>query len=197
MAADDARAAGIGVRELQVDFDCASSKLAGYGRWLAAIRCRVGVVPVTFTALPAWLDQVAFARLAARVDRYVLQVHSLDRPAGPEAPLSLCSPARARAWVERAAQLGTPFVVALPTYGYTVSFGARGQLLGLTAERDELVDEIMSTPRRRMALQRLAQKLRGWPPRLSKLDRLIEQEIPRLRSELHRASADPTGEPKA
>jgi hypothetical protein len=130
----ESAAAGVAPRELQVDFDCAESKLDGYRVWVEALRRRVAPVPLTFTALPSWLDAGAFRRLAAAADGFVLQVHSLERPAGPDAPLALCDPAAARRAVERAARAGVPFRVALPTYGYLVAFDRGGRFLGIAAE---------------------------------------------------------------
>ncbi|MDO8628963.1 MAG: DUF3142 domain-containing protein, partial [Phycisphaerales bacterium] len=122
------------IAELQLDFDCAESKLDGYRLWVEAIRQRVAPVPVTITALPAWLKRPAFQRLVAAADGYVLQVHSLARPRSAEAPFTLCDPEAARRAVERAARLGRPFRVALPTYGYDVAFDSSGRFLGLSAE---------------------------------------------------------------
>ena len=120
--------------ELQIDFDCASSKLDGYRTWVRAIKQRVAPVPVVITALPSWLGRDAFVRLVDDADGYVLQVHSLERPRGPSDRFSICDPGRARAWVERAARLGRPFRVALPTDGYLVAFDASGKFRGLCAE---------------------------------------------------------------
>lgn len=121
-------------RELQIDFDCAASKLDGYRVWLEAFRQRAAPVPVTITALPSWLEQPAFKRLAAAADGYVLQVHSLQRPRDFNEPFTLCDPDAARQAVERAARIGVPFRVALPTYGYLTAFDARGRFVGLSAE---------------------------------------------------------------
>jgi len=137
LAADVIRSAedaGVTVHELQLDFDCATARLDGYCRWVRAIRRRVGPLPVTITALPTWLGNNAFRALAAEADGFVLQVHSLERPPGPDAPLTLCDPAAARRAVERAGRVGRPFRVALATYGYGVGFAADGRLLGLQAE---------------------------------------------------------------
>jgi len=122
------------VAELQIDFDCAESKLDGYRDLVKAIRQRVTPATVTITALPAWLKRPAFKQLIAEADGYVLQVHSLTRPQGANMPFSLCDPADARRAVERAASFGKPFRVALPTYGYVVAFNAQGQFAGLSAE---------------------------------------------------------------
>jgi hypothetical protein len=91
-------------------------------------------VPVTITALPCWLKRPAFARLAAEAGGYVLQVHSLERPKGPDVQASLCDLASARGAVERAGRIGVPFRVALPTYGYVTAFDRGGRFLGLSAE---------------------------------------------------------------
>jgi len=130
----EARSHRLSPRELQIDFDCAASKLDGYRAWVEAFRRRVAPLPVSITALPSWLGQPAFKRLAAAADDYVLQVHSLQRPRAFDAPFTLCDPAAARRAVERAAQVGIPFRVALPTYGYLTAFDAGGRFIGLSAE---------------------------------------------------------------
>lgn len=133
-----ARSGGVEPAEIQIDFDCAESKLAGYRLWVAAIKAKVAPVPVTVTALPCWLDRRAFKGLAAAADGYVLQVHSLRKPAGPDELMSLCDPAAARDAVEKAARLKMPFRVALPTYGYVVAFDPGGSFVGVSAEGPSL-----------------------------------------------------------
>lgn len=129
-----ARTNRVNLNELQIDFDCAESKLDGYRVWVEAIQNRVAPLPVTITALPSWLDSRAFNRLAAGATNYVLQVHSVARPKSFDAPFTLCEPRAARRAVERAGRLGIPFRVALPTYGYLLAFDADGEFLGLSAE---------------------------------------------------------------
>ena len=130
----EARSRHLAPRELQMDFDCAESKLDGYRAWVEAFRRKVAPLPVSITALPSWLDQPAFKRLAATADDYVLQVHSLQRPRALDVPFTLCDPAAARRSVERASQIGILFRVALPTYGYLIAFDAGGRFVGLSAE---------------------------------------------------------------
>jgi hypothetical protein len=120
--------------ELQIDFDCAESKLEGYRVWVEAIQRRVAPLPVTITALPSWLDSRAFKRLAVVATNYVLQVHSLERPKSFTASFTLCDPQAARRAVEQAGRIGVPFRVALPTYGYVLAFDSAGKFLGLSAE---------------------------------------------------------------
>lgn len=120
--------------EIQLDFDCAESKLDGYRIWVTAIQAAVHPLPVTVTALPSWLNQPAFRNLVGVADGYVLQVHSLERPRSPEVLLTLCDPQAAKRAVARASAIGRPFRVALPTYGYRVAFDEQGTFLGLSAE---------------------------------------------------------------
>ena len=129
-----ARAAGIEVRELQIDFDAAASKLADYRIWVTALRRAARPVPLIITALPSWLSRAEFRRLAEASDGFVLQVHSLERPQHADDPMTLCDPAAATAAVERAARLGLPFRVALPTYSYLVAFDRDDRFVGLQAE---------------------------------------------------------------
>ena len=126
------------VSELQIDFDCASSKLDGYRSWIDAIRETTQGIPLVITALPSWLDESGFRRLIAAVDGYILQVHSLERPKSPDAEFSLCDPRSAHRAVQRAARLGKPFRVALPTYGYLIAFGQK-HFIGLSADGPELI----------------------------------------------------------
>ena len=126
--------AGVEIGEIQLDFDCPESKLAGYARWVRAIRSRHPPAPVTITALPCWLDRRAFRELAGQVNHYVLQVHSFQRPRGPDGPFTLCDPAAARRAVEQAGRIGAPFRVALPTYSYLAAFDPDGGFVGVSAE---------------------------------------------------------------
>ena len=120
--------------ELQIDFDCATARLGDYRAWLTQLQRRLAPLPVTITALPAWLDSPAFAPLAATASNYVLQVHSLEKPVSIDRPFTLCDPAAARRAVARAGEFDVPFRVALPTYTYLVAFGTNGRFAGLSAE---------------------------------------------------------------
>ncbi|MBL9137561.1 MAG: DUF3142 domain-containing protein [Verrucomicrobiales bacterium] len=132
---DAARSNQVAVAELQLDFDCADRLLNGYRVWVEMLRREVQPVPLIITGLPSWLDQESFGSLARAADGFVLQVHSLERPRGPDDPAAvLCDPKRAQRSVEKAAQLGVPFRVALPTYSYRLAFDAQGRFLGAAAE---------------------------------------------------------------
>ncbi len=133
----EAHGAGLAIAELQIDFDCAESALDGYRLWLGAIQREVAPLPVTITALPSWLDRRAFGRLARCAGRYVLQVHSLRPPDRDAQQLTLCDPAEATASAERAARLGIPFRIALPTYGYRIAVDASGRICAVDAEGED------------------------------------------------------------
>ncbi len=159
----EARSGGLEPAELQIDFDCAESDLDGYACWVRAVRMRTAPTPLAITALPCWLKHRAFARLAAEAGGYVLQVHSLERPRGPEDRTELCDVASARRAVERAGRIGVPFRVALPTYGYLMAFDGRDRFLGLSAEGpmpawgpDVRLRELRADP------AAMAELVRGW-----------------------------------
>ncbi len=130
----EAKTDDVTLGELQLDFDCAESNLEGYRVWVELIRNRIAPIPLTITALPTWLKQPAFQKLIAATDGYVLQVHSFEKPKDFNTPFALCDTNAALAAIRRAAQLGTPFRVALPTYGYVIAFAANGQFVGISAE---------------------------------------------------------------
>jgi hypothetical protein len=132
-----AHAAGVRLAEIQLDVDAPTSQLPAYRSWLAAARGAAAPTPVTFTALPTWLNSPAFAGLARDAGSFVLQLHSLERPARlPDDghPLTLCDLSAARAAIAKADRLGVPFRIALPTYSYLAAFNPDGSFAALSAE---------------------------------------------------------------
>lgn len=134
-----AEAQGVHVSGLQIDFDCAEAKLAGYREWLLAIGDHLNEmhpsIQLSFTSLPAWLHHKDdFQKLAEAADSFVLQVHSLERPTSPDANITLCNPAQSLTWAKDASAIGKPFLVALPTYGYELIFDEDGRFTALVAE---------------------------------------------------------------
>ncbi|MBN2181957.1 MAG: DUF3142 domain-containing protein [Sedimentisphaerales bacterium] len=133
-------------KELQIDFDCAESKLADYRQLVKALRGEISLLrqkdstegqlplPVVITALPCWLKHRSFKALAQEADGFVLQVHSVELPKDAGAQIELCNIDSSLKWAERAARLGVPFRVALPTYGYAIGFDKDGKFLGISAE---------------------------------------------------------------
>ncbi len=129
----EAERAGVGLAEIQIDFDAATSQLPAYRAWLQKTRT-VTHVPVTFTALPTWMESSAFPALARDAGYYVLQVHWLAPPKRLADPLVLCDIPAARRALERAARIGVPFRLALPTYGYLAAFHPDGSFAAIAAE---------------------------------------------------------------
>jgi hypothetical protein len=128
-----ARAHEVTLAELQLDFDCAQKKLAGYRKWVVTLRERVHPLPLVITTLPAWLGEADLASLLHEVPRYVLQVHSVSSPLGDERTM-ICDPEQARRWVSQAERMGHPFEIALPTYRSVVGYGPDGKLLGVASD---------------------------------------------------------------
>lgn len=161
------RLAAASPREIQIDFDCPARLLTDYCDLLDKLRARAGGVPVAFTALPSWLDAPAFPALARAHPRFVLQVHALDLPARPGDPLVLCDPEVARRAVEKASGFGTPFRVALPTYGSEVLFGGDGKILDVVSEDAARAPAVAVTGRQRVFADPVAMAglVRDWTTR--------------------------------
>src|SRR5437868_5426488 len=148
-AADDARARfivgtakslvdlaashGIALSEFQLDFDCAQKDLREFRAWLRVLREAVYPLRFVITTLPAWLDDPEFVPLVREADGYVLQVHSVPRSNAHDRA-NLCNAALARTWVRKAARLGFPFSVALPTYRCSAGYDAAGELLSVAMD---------------------------------------------------------------
>jgi hypothetical protein len=124
---------GVAVAELQLDYDCASSKLDDYRAFVEELKIAIRPTPLVITTLPAWLSEPAFPALVRSANAYVLQVHSV--PNQPESGReSLCDPVLARKWVGKASKLGIPFSVALPTYHAIGGYDPSGKLLGVVMD---------------------------------------------------------------
>ncbi len=132
-----ARAAGISVASVQVDFDCPSRLLPAYAERIAAAKRAWPEVRVTVTTLPTWLKEPGFTRLIAAADGWTLQLHGTERPNLAQ-PSPLFGEAQALRWIEQAEALGRPFRVALPTYAYLACYSSTGAYLGVRAENADL-----------------------------------------------------------
>lgn len=130
----DANKAGATIRGLQLDYDSPSAKLASYKTLLDALLPRFNKLELSITALPTWLKWSDFKALVSELDYYVLQVHSLERPSSYDHPVTLCDTSRIPGYLDRAASVGAPFYLALPTYGYRFVFDDQGTFAAISAE---------------------------------------------------------------
>jgi len=116
---------------VEIDYDCPTSKLATYARFLVALRTRLPAsLKLSITALPTWMNAPGLERLFSPLDEVVLQVHAVDDPRR-----GLFSPTQAdnrvRAFARR---IGRPFRVALPAYDVRVTWSRDGALATVEGE---------------------------------------------------------------
>jgi hypothetical protein len=116
---------------VEIDYDCPTSKLATYTKFLAALRARLpSSIALSITALPTWLSSSALGSLATDLDEVVLQVHAVDDPRR-----GLFDPDQAERWVrEFGRRIGRPFRVALPAYDVRVTWRSDGRLANVESE---------------------------------------------------------------
>ena len=119
---------------IEIDYDCPTSRLPAYTTFLAALRSRLGALPLSITALPTWIGSRDLDALLALSDESVLQVHAVQAP-----QTGLFDPVVADRWLDEfATHTRKPFRVALPTYGSRVSWNEDGSLLAVESERAAL-----------------------------------------------------------
>jgi len=124
------QAQGLKPAGIEIDHDCAQSRLRAYTDWLQQLRRALPGVHLSITALPAWLRSPDLPALRQVPDDTVLQVHAVQRPRA-----GLFDAASAQAWISAYAEAGEqPFRVALPCYGSRVGFNEWGQMLAIESE---------------------------------------------------------------
>ena len=116
---------------VEIDYDCPTSKLATYAKFLSALRARLpSSIALSITALPTWLSSSALGNLATDLDEVVLQVHAIDDPRR-----GLFDPDQAERWVrEFGRRISRPFRVALPAYDVRVTWRSNGRLASVEGE---------------------------------------------------------------
>lgn len=161
------RGRGLRIAGVEIDHDCATSRLPAYARFLSLLRTSLGEpLRLSITVLPTWLDSPDLDALLARVDEPVLQVHAVQSPRA-----GLFDPRRAHAWMDAFAHRARgPWRVALPAYGTRVSWDAQGRVASIESERPTLVagdeaSELFADP---LAMQGFLRSLEAdAPPRLA------------------------------
>jgi len=79
---------------VEIDHDAGNARLPDYTRFLVHLRGALPAnLPLSITALPAWLDSPQLTTLLAAVDSSVLQVHAVSDPRR-----GLFDPEQARRW---------------------------------------------------------------------------------------------------
>jgi hypothetical protein len=126
-----ARGSGAPLPGVEIDYDCPTSKLPAYARFLRELRRRLpAATALSITALPTWMTSRDLESVTGAVDEVVLQVHAVDDPHE-----GLFDPARAETWVENFARRTTrPFRVAVPAYDVRVTFRPDGRLASVEGE---------------------------------------------------------------
>ncbi|MEK0445177.1 MAG: hypothetical protein RLZZ399_498 [Verrucomicrobiota bacterium] len=132
----EAKKHGVVCEEVQLDYDSPQRRLDHYRRWLIPLREAARPLRFTITALPAWLGEPELPRLLREVDRFILQVHSVQTRARGELP-ALFEIKRAQRWIQRAGRFRHPFFVSLPTYSGLVGYSPEGRQLGMALDGNQ------------------------------------------------------------
>lgn len=117
---------------VEIDHDCATSKLQGYIQFLKKVRALEALKSKTLsiTTLPAWLESRFLLPLLALTDEAVLQVHSVSDP-----KQGLINIRKVKKWLKAFDRLTpVPFYVALPTYSSKVAWNKKGEVIGVESE---------------------------------------------------------------
>ena len=152
---------GLTVAGLEIDHDAGNARLSAYREFLLHLRTVLPVsMPLSITALPAWLGSAELPALLSVVDSSVLQVHAVSDPRR-----GLFDPDQARQWTNAWSRITEkPFFLALPAYGVALlpnDGGAPVVESETRIERDGKRQELLADPQQ---LSQLAAQLRNDPP---------------------------------
>jgi hypothetical protein len=152
---------GLTLSGVEIDHDAGNARLPAYREFLTHLRGVLpAYLPLSITALPAWLDSPELPALLATVDSSVLQVHAVSDPRR-----GLFDPAQARQWARAwSRNTSKPFYLALPAYGVALLPGAGGAPVvesEVPIERSGERRELLADPQQ---LSKLGAELRADPP---------------------------------
>jgi hypothetical protein len=158
----DWQAQGLTVAGLEIDHDAGNARLPAYREFLLHLRTVLPAsVPLSITALPAWLGSAELPALLSAVDSSVLQVHAVSDPRR-----GLFDSDQARQWTKAWSRITEkPFYLALPAYGVALLPGGGGAPVvesEIRIERDGKRQELLADP---LQLSQLAAQLRNDPPK--------------------------------
>jgi len=158
---NDWQGQGLALSGVEIDHDAGIARLPDYRAFLTHLRATLPTtLPLSITALPAWLASPELPALLSTVDSSVLQVHAVSDPRR-----GLFDPAQAKKWARDWGRVTTkPFFLALPAYGVALLSGVSGAPVvesevpvGRGGERRELRADPLQ-------LSTLATELRKDPP---------------------------------
>lgn len=157
----DWQAQGLTLSGIEVDHDAGNARLPAYAQFLKHLRAALPPsLPLSITALPAWLDSGQLATLLQTVDSSVLQVHAVSDPRR-----GLFDPDQALQWARAWARItDKPFYLALPAYGVALLPDEGGAPLvesEVPLERGGQRRELLADPQQ---LSQLGNTLREDPP---------------------------------
>ncbi|WP_085647132.1 MULTISPECIES: DUF3142 domain-containing protein [unclassified Pseudomonas] len=148
---------GLTLAGIEIDHDAGNARLPAYIGFLAHLRTALPAnLPLSITALPAWLDSPQLPALLATVDSSVLQVHAVSDPRR-----GLFDSEQARRWAKAWGRVtDKPFYLALPAYGVALLADVDGAPVvesEVPLERGGQRRELLADPQQ---LSRLANELR-------------------------------------
>ena len=157
----DWQAQGLVLSGVEIDHDAGNARLPAYRKFLTDLRAVLPAsMPLSITALPAWLDSPELPALLSTVDSSVLQVHAVSDPR-----MGLFDPDQARKWASAWSRITSkPFYLALPAYGVALLPQVGGALdveSEVPIERVGERRELLADPQQ---LSTLATQLRDDPP---------------------------------
>ncbi len=153
---------GLTLAGVEIDHDAGNARLPAYRMFLTQLRAALpAALPLSITALPAWLDSPELPGLLATVDSSVLQVHAVS---DPRRGLFDADQARqwAKAWSRTTAK---PFYLALPAYGVALLPDIKGAPVvesEVPIARGGKRRELLADP---VLLRQLVLELRRDPPK--------------------------------
>jgi len=157
----DWQAQGLTLSGVEIDHDAGNARLPAYAELLKHLRSALPkTVPLSITALPAWLGSAQLPELLQTVDSSVLQVHAVSDPRR-----GLFDPEQALKWARAWARVtDRSFYLALPAYGVALlpdDGGAPVVESEVQLERGGERRELLADP---LQLSQLGQALREDPP---------------------------------
>lgn len=152
---------GLNLSGVEIDHDAGNARLPAYHEFLTHLRAALSTsLPLSITALPAWLDSPELPALLSTVDSSVLQVHAVSNPRH-----GLFDPDQARKWAQAWSRITSkPYYLALPAYGVALLPSPNGAPIvesEVLIERDGKRQELMANP---LQLSQLGAELRADPP---------------------------------